>query len=287
MLPLIISFLIVFCSGHPLATASSPTSSSASTGPSYVSVRALDKYGHSEQLQNALKAANLQGTLVVAARDPIHNNTLVLSLLETSRSVGIISKAPSMLQLINSNPAFLGGKRQNKVRTAMVCTGLKADASWLLRTVRAYSHRVWTRYNTFLDAPTVAHAVAKYFRFFWGYDEEEEWSPVQLSQDLEDEKAWGRPLGVVAMIASSSLPFFFVIEPSGIIQRYQAFAMGKYSNEIIEKLGDAVGNDTKDLQEQLVNLIQSVVPSTKKDTRILVETLSDSGIDRTVVNPYR
>lgn len=98
------------------ALASTPESST------FVSVRALDEYGNSEQIQNAQKAATLQGTLVVAARDPAKNSTIVLSLLDKPRAPGLTvpDRTPSMLQLIHRNPSFV---RNTKVQqTAMVCT---------------------------------------------------------------------------------------------------------------------------------------------------------------------
>ena len=78
-----------------------------------------------------------------------------------------------------------------------------------------------------------------------------------------------------------------MIEPSGIVQRYKAFAMGKYSNQILERLGIVLeeNEDKEDLQKQLILLIQSVVPSTKTDTSILVEIMSQDGIERIVISP--
>ena len=291
--------LISFLGSHFLLAAASTAGSPPST---YVSVRSLDKYGHSEQLQNALKAANLQGTLVVAARDASNNSTIVLSLVDTSISSpasAIISKNPSMLQLINGNPSFVANSGKKTQRTAIVCTGLKGDANWLVERVRTYSHRVWNRYNTFVDAPGAAYAVSKYMRRFWHYDEEEEWAPGLLTQDLtrkEQANSWSRPLGVCAMIASSSLPYVFVVEPSGVIQRYSAFAMGRGSNDVLEKLGgamkegstvgldDQVTGSAEDLQGRLIEAIKTaVVTTTKKDRSILVEILSDTGVSRTMV----
>ena len=109
-----------------------------------------------------------------------------------------------------------------------------------------------------------------------------------MQQD-DDNDDWGRPLGVVSIVSSSSVPYLLVLEPSGIIQRYKAFAMGKYSNDILPQLADIIqvetNTTTEDLKEQLVKLIQSVVPSTKTDTSILVEILSEKGIDRTIIGP--
>ena len=59
--------------------------------------------------------------------------------------------------------------------------------------------------------------------------------------------------------------------------------MKKNSNEILEKLADVVKQSVEDLQDQLIQLIQSVLPSTKKDTSVLVEILSETGITGTVL----
>jgi len=284
-----------------LIAADASSSSSSSTPSTYVSVRSLDKYGHSEQLQNALKAANMHGTLVVGARDTSKNVTIFLSLLDASAlptsSTAIVSKNPSMLQLINGNPGFGASNGRPVHRTAIVCTGLKGDTNWLVDKVRTYSHRVWNRYDAFIDAPGAAYAVSKYMRRFWKYDEEEEWSPGLLAPDLtgdEQENAWSRPLGICTMIASSFLPYLFVVEPSGVIQRYSAFAMGRGSHDVLEKLGNAIQKDdgsvgkirrsTDDLQESLIQTIKSsLVGSSKKGKYLLVEVLSNEGVVRDLV----
>jgi 20S proteasome alpha/beta subunit len=209
-----------------------------------------------------------------------------------------------MLHLINNNPAFVtGNSAAASTRTALVCTGLKGDANWLIRKVRSYSHKVWERYNQFVDAPGAAYAVSKCTRQFWGYDEDSEWQPGLLladrsSRDQTESSRWGRPLGVVTIILSSSLPYVFVVEPSGVVQRYRAFAMGKRSGEILEKLhktmnGDAIStsqsrqndfeSDEEDLTERLINLIQETIGSTNKEMNILIEELSEQGVNRTVV----
>ena len=213
-----------------------------------------------------------------------------------SPSSALVSKNPSMLRLINENPSFITANGGNPVqRTAIVCTGLKGDANWLVDRVRTYSHRVWNRYNTFVDAPGAAYAVSKYMRRFWHYDEEEEWTPGLLAQDLaskDQQNSWSRPLGVCTMIASSSLPCVFVVDPSGIIQKYSAFAMGRGSNDVLKKLEDAMDETSskgkgkgsgEDLQGRLVEAIKSSVPSSKQDRSILVEILSETGVSRTVV----
>lgn len=302
MLPLIRTLCtLLLCSTNIILASAASTGISTPNPSTYVSVRSLDKYGHSEQLQNAMKAANLQGTLVVAARDAANNSTIFLSLLDTnsilpSPSSALVSKNPSMLCLINGNPSFSMVNSGTPVqRTAIICTGLKGDAHWLVERVRTYSHRVWNRYNTFVDASGVAYAVSKYMRRFWHYDEEEEWTPGLLAQDLtrkDQQNSWSRPLGVCAMIASPSLPCVFVVDPSGIIQKYSAFAMGRGSNDVLKKLGDAMDEPSsdgkgkgvgKDLQGRLIEAIKSSVPSTKQDRVILVEVLAETGVSRTVV----
>ncbi|CAB9522144.1 expressed unknown protein [Seminavis robusta] len=277
--------ILLFCSSIcqlPLVCASSSTET-----PSVVSVRALDEFGNSEQIQNARKAASLHGRLVVAARDSSQNCTIVLSLLEDHSplkpsSILLEDAYSRMLQLLHNDPEH---------KLAMVCSGLRGDANWLLERVRAYSHRVWTRYNVFLGSSGAAHAVSQYMQRFWGFPEDAEWTPQLLLQEWKgNQGSWSRPLGLVVMIVSSSLPYIFVVEPSGIIQQYSAFAMGKYSDSVLEKLPTVINNDndTKeneedDLQEKLIKIIQSVVPSTKKDSRILVEIMSEKGVYRTVV----
>ena len=276
--PWIFLFLI------PALSYSLASASSYETSP-YRSARALNQYGNSEQIQNAKKAATMHGTLVVAAHDATNNSTMVLSVLDDRHAGQIESiNSPKMLHLIHQNPSFT---RSSYQKVALVCTGLKGDANWLVQRVRAYSHRVWTRYNTFLDSSGAAFAVSQYMLRFWGYDDEdEEWTPSLLLDDMKrqnNQHIWSRPLGLVVMILSSQRPYINVVEPSGIVQQYTAFSMGKNSNEILEKLADVVKQAGDDLQGQLMKLIQSVLPSTKKDTSVLIEILSDTGVTRTVV----
>jgi 20S proteasome alpha/beta subunit len=277
MVKLSIFILLIPALRYSLASASTPETSS------YRSARALDQYGNSEQIQNSKKAATLHGTLVVAACDTAKNHTIVLSLRDRSHS-GFIASNNDMVQLIHRNPSFI---RSSSQHVAMVCTGIKGDANWLVERVRAYSHRVWTRYNTFLDSSGAASAVAQYMLRFWGYDDEdEEWAPSLLLDEMkrqDNQHIWSRPLGLVIMILSSQLPYIYVVEPSGIIQQYSAFAMGKYSNNVLEKLSEVINVEGGDLQGRLLNLIQSVIPSNKKDTVIHIEILSETGVTRTVV----
>jgi len=285
--------------------ASSTTSSAAtSSSSSYVSVRALDKFGHSEQLTHALKAANLQGTLVVAAHDQENNCTLVLSVLDTtatSASARVMPKIPRMMHLIHQKPPAFMTTSTNSIQTAVVCTGIKGDANWLIQQLQAYSHRVWTRYNTFVGTSGIALATSKYMRQFWKYDPDDEYLPGRLIRD-DDHKdpsfQWGRPLGVVAMIVSAHVPYIFVVEPSGVMQRYTAFAMGKHSSNALEHLGQALDPSSSssassskmtfrspNLQGRLVEVLQSAVPSNpKKELNILVEILSKDGVKRTVLS---
>ena len=209
-----VSTLLLLYSQVILVGASSIESSSP------VSVRALDKYGESEQILNAAKAASLHGTLVVAARDASKNCTLVLSLLDTPSRLSSSQQQPpqpAMLQLLHNPPAFVRHEQDSTTTstTAMVCTGLKGDATWLLQQVRSYSHRVWARYNTFVDATGAAHAVSHYMQRFWGFSDQVEWTPEFLLERDEQALSWSRPLGVVVMVVSSSLPYVIVVEPSG------------------------------------------------------------------------
>jgi 20S proteasome alpha/beta subunit len=280
MVKLLIFMLLMPALRYSLTLASTPEISP------YRSARALDQYGNSEQIQNAKKAATLHGTLVVAAYDTAKKHTIVLSLRDRSHSGFIASN--DMVQLIHRNPSFI---RSSSQHVAMVCTGIKGDANWLVERVRAYSHRVWTRYNTFLDSSGAASAVAQYMLRFWGYeDEDEEWAPSLLLDEMKrqgNQHIWSRPLGLVVMILSSQLPYVYVVEPSGIIQQYRAFAMGKHSNNVLEKLSEVINQDGGDLQGRLLNLIQSVIPSNKKDNVILIEILSETGVTRSVVQPQQ
>ena len=305
--PLLI-FALVLSSVLPVKVSVASASTTGLSSSSYVSVRALDRYGHSEQLQNALKAANLQGTLVVAARDPSRNSTIVLSLLEAPKKTGKILKDPTMLHLLNNNPAFIQSSTSTPISTALICTGLKGDARWLISNVRKYSHRVWERYNQFLDTPGAALAVSKFTRKFWGYDEKSEWQPGLLdqqsrSEDESREYQWGRPLGVVTMIISSSLPYIFVVDPSGVVQRYTAFATGKRSRDVLERLPEVIDDNASEpsnseqkeglnsseehhhdgLKERLIYLMQDLFGSTNKEMDILIEELSAQGVNRTLI----
>lgn len=274
-------------SGVVVVAAESSSSSSTLSSPSYYeSVRSLDSYGNAVQLQYAQAAADQQGRLIVAVMLPHgrrHNNhdhddndemfettaTWVISPVtrppphhrpDSSRSS---SNSRRLLQAVTSpepvtvllrEPLSDAAAEALTKTTAvyLVCTGVQADAAWLLRQLRRYGANVAERYGSH-QPHSVSNVAALLKRRFWGYsssgggndddndnDDSRAWlapgyesmqqSPHgmrsfgMLMRQESSPPAWGRPLGIRTILISLSKnqkPLLELVEPSGIITTIQ------------------------------------------------------------------
>jgi len=246
-------------------------------------VTALDQYGNSEQLQHAREAGLQHGTLVVAAR--AQEVVVVLSVHPRPQKGILLSSVPNnmvhRLTLPHGNDPMVG----------LVCSGVKADAMWLIRALRSFQTQKWERYNVILSPEKIQEAMAQVLLSFMGYSRPSEFldsvGTVMGHENDENEVSWSRPLGVTSMILSSGSPILLV-EPSGACQSYVAYAIGKYSeevNELLEKRYNA-SVSIEETQELLVNVTREVLRESSEydeSTNLLVEIVSIDGTERKTI----
>jgi 20S proteasome alpha/beta subunit len=272
--------------------------SSSNNGPqSYISVRALDQFGHSVQLKHAREAAHRHGRLVVVGQS-VNNETVVVSMGRTPM-VHLVS-----LTSIGSRQESGAGTTSKFDVVALCCTGVKGDASWMIQEVQSHCATVWDRYNHHLDAPSVAHVISRLLGSFGGEDVDLEWQ----SSVGRTKSEWSRPLGIQTMILSQSGPILLV-EPSGRvlttpkvgktssvtstssrnrrnIDRLQIGAMGKESHlvpEHLRRMEDPPEKmDSIKLREFLLELVMDLAPA-NVPVDLLVEVLSTKGVERTSI----
>lgn len=286
---------------HPQHPHQNSVHASSTTSSSYESVRSLNSYGNAVQLQNAAAAADQQGRLIVALQ-LFHNNYAQRPLPSPSSSSEAISddngddcdagqqpllrsQQPSSIWIaspVTPRPAHhrphaaddsSSSRLLQAVTTTsavccyLVCTGVQADAAWLLQQLRTYGRNVAERYGGGGDSndssrnsqqlaslSTVASALK---RRFWGYDNKQCWLPngyaAMLMDDGEEKMpSWGRPLGIRSILIrstenASSLHgdkslVLELIEPSGIVTNivdtleFPCVCMGKCSDRMQKEL---------------------------------------------------
>ena len=143
---------------------------------------------------------------------------------------------------------------KHTLHTAIVCTGIQSDATFLTNQLQRHFSKFWFRYNTL---PTSTLAVVKMIREVlldcMGYEWSEEVSSAKVSggvgsaapsyseNDNDDSAvAAGRPLGVSSFLLSidngESRPTITVIEANGSSEQYAARAMGVGSQQANELL---------------------------------------------------
>lgn len=201
---------------------------------SYVSTRALDRYGSAVQVGHAAEAAQRHGRLVVAAvvrqshptihpdkdNDDTRDETSSQSSSSSTSSFLVVVSVgktpvlqPIQLPLADGEQGFGCNKLQSQLLlVALCCTGVRGDARWLTAQIRSHLSNLWDRYDTAMPtAAAVAHAVTRLMGRFMGHDETQEWqsavggpAPVRRQGDDEMEQSmWARPLGVRTMILST------------------------------------------------------------------------------------
>jgi len=227
---------------------------------SYESVRSLDEYGNAVQIQHAQAAADQRGRLILALQRRRRHND------QNEPQVWVVSPAPQksvhhrpppnggpfLLQAVTSPepPTVIRGSRIPSSRTFLCCTGVQADAAWLLRQLREYGRNVAESYDSY-QPQSVAGAVSQLKRQFWGYnsnnkngdddDEDDDDNVVQWQSSAlrRPETSWGRPLGVKSLVVSclDDSICMQLVEPSGIVRsNNEVWAMGKNSELLWQEL---------------------------------------------------
>lgn len=274
--------LLLFLTDYRISTASSTSSSSSTIREEiYQSIRSLDSSGVAVQLRHARAAADEQGRLLIGV--VLGEDVYILSPTMSNRSHRrVVTVSPPLAHPITP-PS--GG-------TYVACSGIQADARWLIRQLREYSKAVWLRYNTHTTSSDVAEVCGAIQRIvFWDYPETPQWQSLAGMLDLAK---WGRPLGVRTIVISWSndpsgrnVGHLRVVEPSGIIEechpKVPLVCIGKHSSVIHARLheallveqreeGDEVGPDH--LRKILCAILPAVAPSL---TQVQVEVLSATG----------
>ncbi|KAG7356796.1 TIP41-like family protein [Nitzschia inconspicua] len=279
-------------------------STSSSDSSSYVSVRALDKFGNAKQVSHALEAAKRQGRPVIVAVVKCNGADDATALTGPRSSTSETNEPQSFLVAVSLGTAPILHSLQitapgDTVSTclAMCCTGIKGDANWLVQQIQTFSASVWERYNIPSDqisTATIAHVVARLMIRFACYAEDREWNsnvglPGVKSSNSKDEDGqdngasskWSRPLGLQSMIlstASSATPGLLQIDPSGRILtafaqsssgRVLTAAMGRDSDKVQSRLLKLFENDGKVVEQSW----ESTVPSLEQCQEMLVKIL--------------
>jgi 20S proteasome alpha/beta subunit len=246
----------------------------ALSSSSYTPVTALDKYGNSIQLKHAREAASRHGRLIVAAR--------------SSREVVVVVSiyTPKLGQLTTSSSSSSSSVLQRLLlgdtSLYLACTGVKADATWLVQTMRRYSIRLWERYDVANLTPTrISQAISQALLGFMGYDRSQEYHDgvtVGVGADTKND-SWARPLGIQTLIVSPHS--LILVEPSGIAQPDMEYvAVGKESAAIQRVLQERYRSDAsaEEIQELVINIIRETVEG-QASAELVVEVVSKDGVE--------
>ena len=262
----LLSILVTLLALVQVAISSSPSSL-------YTPVTALDKYGNSIQLQNARQAAVRHGRLVVAARS-LHDDAIVVVSVQTP-------KLGKLLQPNTTKPGVLQKLWTEDAACYLACTGVKADATWLVHTMRQYSKRLWDRYDVGdISQERMTQALSQTLLEFMGYNRAQEWNDgVKVG---EDETSWGRPLGLQTIVISPSSPIVLV-EPSGVTQSLEYVAIGKESDAVMRALRERYTSNSattmRELKDLLVDIIRQQIEGQRQSTELIVEAVSKEGVE--------
>eukprot|EP00956_Cyclotella_meneghiniana_P007243 scaffold9879_cov76-Cyclotella_meneghiniana.AAC.7 len=237
----------------------------------YVPVTALDDYGQSTQLRHAMESAKRYGTPVLAClcctgnESPKEDAILICSLQRPRLGViassyepnGIVTKEKVKDKNIHSSIQGLvrvlttrddsntvAPIPRHSLHTALVATGLQADASFLINKLQTHAiSKYWFRYDVLPRGEMILRMVREILLDFLGYDWREEMGSSSSSggigsaapsynDDEEESTRAGRPLGVCTFLLeldSSNFeesPSLTVIKANGSSERYAAHAMG-------------------------------------------------------------
>ena len=170
----------------------------------YVPVTALDDYGESTQLRNAMESTSRYGTPVLAClcktnEDNGKENAVIVCSLQRPR-LGIISSSheandmvryrnkggihPSiqgMVKILTTRddstvkPSDAAATPKHSLHTALISTGLQSDTTFLLNKLQSHCiSKYWLRYDTLPQGEVITRMVREILLDFLGYDWSEE-----------------------------------------------------------------------------------------------------------------
>lgn len=196
----------------------------------YTPITALDKYGQSTQLRNAMLASSKHGSLILAAiatdddsdenregedGNKKKNQVIVTCTLSKPNPPGLKTSAmntfmkPS-IQVLASTDIY-NNNNKKKEMTALMCTGIKPDAQYLSQILREYSRRIWERYDIIPSANRISQSISEVMLNFMDYDVTNKEiydgvGPVVLKRDDDENggsggsRIMGRPFGLHSLV---------------------------------------------------------------------------------------
>lgn len=220
-------------------------------------------------------------------------------------STGIVHWLWSPPPAYDKSSASNSGSGSSSTTSCMVCTGVQADAVWLVGQMQSYQKNRWERYNN-NRADSLATAVADCMRLFWGHDARNMWHGASWKSFMDtasnnNDDSWARPLGVRALVLQGSE--WYLVEPSGVVEQCdRVCCMGPNSPAIQTKLLEALdkqeqeqqlicdGADDIDLDDEaedalLQDLVTGVLTSVlgTKPEHALLEVVSARGVKRRTI----
>ena len=271
----------------------------ATTNTGYVPVTALDEYGQSSQLRNALKASKKHGKLILAAKANDHSGIVVCSTAVRVRCKdcnndfveGGGGGGDSLIQVIAAATGDDSGTSDTALCacscTALVCSGLRADAVLLIQLLRDYTRRVWDYYDIVADAGRVAEALAEILLSCMNYDTNDTLVDGAGPVIADNEFSMSRPFGVSSFVlgtrstaANPSTANLISVDPSGVQEEWVANAMGRSSDKaqkLLEKRWSAEMT-LEEVQDICVSIVRQLQieegGDAVSDTSIVCETLT-------------
>jgi len=252
----------------------------------YKSVAALDQYGNSVQLQNAMESSSRYGTLLIAAIASSCSEIIVCSLYQPRLGVRCHPENGCAVHIIASEDDIDESSEMESSVTALVCSGVKADAELLLKILRTYSQKVWERYDCIATCERVSAALSEAYLSFMGY--KDHGNDVTGNVPILDEDFdMSRPFGVRSLVLGieSGKARIRSVEPSGVQSSWLARALGKGSDEaqkMLEKMWRKEMS-TGDVKDMCVEIIRDYIRremnnGVNERAEIVCESLSSLGV---------
>lgn len=262
------------------ANTASPSPVVQEPSTSYLSMRALDKFGNSVQLKHAKEAPLRYGRSIVAVSVPVTPSLDSSNPSLSSRKIIVVSLGDQ--GSVNQINLPLSSEPQSKI-VAVSSTGLKGDISWLTKELQKHASHVWERFDENpMQATSVAHFLSRLFGSFQDQNVKEEWYSSIGRQDNKP----ARPLGVQTIILSTESPHLLVVEPTGRVMKSKqvdrdvSFVVaGKDSDKIKEIIQSSkIHDDAKDVEQSTVDsILKALSPVRNEIITLTVE----------VIEPYK
>ena len=256
----------------------------SSASSHYQSAVALDQFGNSVQLRNARECSLRHGLPIIAAQITEPPSIIICSLHPNISEVdGRTLQQQRHRRLVHI--LACDDLDCPETITALVCSGLKADAVFLRSLLREKSRCLWERYDIIPSPFQMADACSQVFLSFFKYNRQKEVNDETGPLDSYDDKSldMSRPFGLHALVLGtdrSSVPNILSVDPSGSQRRHDNFvAIGRESKEANKKMKEMWRNDmTLDEIKELCTTILNEFKQNEDDV-VCVEILSPAQRD--------